>query len=86
MTTKLIRQKLAGYIEQADPQKLKALYTLLQAEVEDMDMQDEIEEEMDEAFWNELDRRSAEMEKGVNVITREESKERGLTQLVSAKK
>lgn len=60
MTTNTIRRKLTEYIQDADPKKLKAIFTLLQDDV----AQREEDEEIDDELLAELDRRSEEMISG----------------------
>jgi putative addiction module component (TIGR02574 family) len=60
-----IRRKLHDYLEVADDKKIKAIYTLVEQEVE------EGIEEYTEAFKAELDRRYEEHKKGAGTISRE---------------
>jgi hypothetical protein len=71
MTTNTIRKKLADYVQQkASPQKLKAIYALVER---DLEMKEE--DEIDGELLTELDKRSAEMEAGINVMSVAESDE-----------
>lgn len=56
MTTNTIRKKLTNYIQEADPKKLKAIYTLVEQDVAQQE-----DEELDDELLVELDKRSAEM-------------------------
>ena len=55
MTIALIKKKLHDYIENGDPKKIKAIYAMIENEVNEyMEMKDE--------FWKEMDKRSKDME------------------------
>ena len=69
MTTNAIRCKLTEYIRDADPKKLKAIYTLVQEDV----AQRQDEEEIDDELLAELDRRSEEINRQENIMTVAES-------------
>jgi putative addiction module component (TIGR02574 family) len=59
MTTTAIRQKLYEYIRVADDKKVKAIYTMVEDEInEDFDWT------KDKEFIAELDRRSAQLKSG----------------------
>jgi hypothetical protein len=71
MTATLIKQKLHNYLEVADDKKLKALYTIIGAEVEDSspDYSNELKAE--------LDKRTADLLSGkAKTISSTESKKR----------
>ena len=70
MTTAAIRQKLHNYLETADDKKIKAIYTLVEDEVE------EAQEDYTDEFKAELDRRYEEYKKDGKVVTMEEMNER----------
>lgn len=70
MTTKAIRKELTDYMQKASPQKLKAIYTLVQHDIVELE-----ESDIDDELMAELNKRSAEMERGVNVMTAAESDE-----------
>ena len=57
MTTAAIREKLHEYIRVADDKKLKAIYTILESEIEDP-----YDHWNDPVFVEEMERRSKEME------------------------
>jgi hypothetical protein len=59
MTTAAIREKLYEYIRVADDKKLKAIYTILESEIEE-----ETEWWKNEAFVNELDKEYDAWKKG----------------------
>jgi len=52
MTTKAIRQKLVDYLQVADDKKIKAIYTMVEDEI------NTTENEWDESYIEELDKRS----------------------------
>jgi putative addiction module component (TIGR02574 family) len=56
MTTLTIKQKLVDYINRADAKKVKAIYTLVENEIDDIWQNKE--------FIAELDRRVADMKSG----------------------
>jgi hypothetical protein len=59
MSASTIREKLYDYIRFADEKKVKAIYTILEAEItEELNLWD------DPAFVDELDKRLAEFESG----------------------
>lgn len=66
----VIRQKLIDYIKVADAVKVKALYTLLEDEI------DQPEIELTEEQKAELNRRYAYYKNGGEMISEEESKKR----------
>jgi len=71
MDTGVIRQKLHNYFEVADDKKVKAIYTMMETEIEEsgLDYTDE--------FKNELDRRYEDYKSDkVKMVTAEESKKR----------
>ena len=71
MSPQIIRQKLREYVEAATDDKLQALYTILQKEV------DEIVPDYSEGFVSELDRRyNAYMADKSTAISSTESKVR----------
>src|ERR1700733_8415881 len=81
MTTAAIRQKLHNYLETADDKKIKAIYTLVEDEV-NIPAEDYTDE-----FKAELERRNAPYETGSGkVVTSAESKKRIKELLTSAKK
>ncbi len=82
MTTKTIRQKLYDYIRVAEDKKIKALYTMLEGEIET-----NYEWWNDAQFIAELDRRSAAYISGkVKGINWEEAKKRILSSSKAGKK
>jgi len=81
MNTAAIRQKLHSYLEVADDKKIKAIYAIMENEVEEsaVDYTDE--------FKAELDRRYADYKSGkAKMITEAESKRRIEKILKSARK
>lgn len=59
MTTTTIRQKLYDYIRVANDKKVKAIYTMLEAEVEE-----NYDHWNDKAFVDELNKRSEDYQQG----------------------
>jgi len=71
MATNAIRQKLHNYLEVADDKKVKALYVMMQDEIEESAV------EYTDDLKKELDKRYSNFKKGnVKVITADESKKR----------
>ncbi len=71
MNTTAIRQKLHNYLETANDKKIKAIYTLVEAE-----MEEQTEDYTDE-FKAELDRRHASYNDGSEkIVSADESKQR----------
>lgn len=58
MRTSEIRQKLFEYIRVADDKKVKAIYTMIESEIQ------EDEDIWTDEFLNELNKRTAELESG----------------------
>jgi len=80
MSTTVIRQKLHNYLEVADDKKVKAIYTMMEAEIEENDI------EYSDEFKNELDRRYTEYKEGnAKIVTAEESSKR-IEKLLKAKR
>jgi hypothetical protein len=70
MTTNAIRQKLYDYIRVAEDKKVKAIYTMLEGEIEEI-----YEWWNDKAFMAVLDKRSAEYKSGkIKGVSWEEAK------------
>ncbi len=65
MNTTIIRQKLHEYIKVADDKKVKAIYTIVESDINEMN-----EWWNDESFIAELDKRSSDLKSG---------KEKGVT-------
>ncbi len=81
MTTALIRQRLYEYIRVADEKKVKAIFTMVEDELEDHDWT------KDKAFLAELDRRSADLKSGkVKGIPWEDAKKQILASHKTKKK
>ena len=71
MTTNTIRQKLHSYLEVADDKKVKAMYVMMEGDIEESAM------EYSDEFKNELDMRYADYKSGkTKAITSSESKKR----------
>lgn len=81
MSTSAIRQKLHNYLEVADDKKVKAIYAIMETEVE----KNTIDYTND--FKEELDRRYADYKSGkAKMITSQQSKRRIQKILKSARK
>lgn len=75
MTTSVIRQKLYDYIRDAEDRKVKAIYTMLEAELEGEDY----DRWNDEAFVAEMVKRSEDLQSGkVKGVSWEEVKKKAL--------
>ncbi len=71
MSTAVIRQKIHNYLEVADDKKVKAIYMMMEDEIE------ETVSEYSEEFKRELDKRYAEYKSGkAKTFTSEQSKRR----------
>ena len=71
MSTSAIRQKLHSYLEVADDKKVKAMYVMMEEEIEESAV------EYTDEFKKELDRRYADYKSGkAKMITAAESKRR----------
>ena len=71
MNTAAIRQKLHSYLEVADDKKVKAIYAIMENEIEESSV------EYSDDFKAELDRRYAEYKSGKSkIVTAQESKRR----------
>lgn len=71
MTTLSIRQQLHNYLEVADDKKIKAIYTMMEDEINERTV------EYTEEFKTELDGRQADYKAGkAKIITAAESKKR----------
>lgn len=71
MSTAEIRQKIHNYLEIAGDKKVKAIYTMMEAEIE------EAEIEYSSEFKEDLDQRYSNYKKGITKpISAEESKKR----------
>ena len=71
MTTHALRQKLHSYLEVADDKKIKAMYIMMEEDIEESAV------EYTDAFKKELDRRHAEYKSGkAKMITAAESKKK----------
>ncbi len=80
MTTALIRQKLYEYIRVADDKKVKAIFTMVEDEIEEYDWT------KDKEFIAELDRRSADYKSGkVKGIPWEDAKKQLLATQIKKK-
>lgn len=71
MTTLSIRQKLHNYLEIADDKKVKAIYTILEEDIEESSI------EYSQELKDELDKRFEDLKSGKAIaISAEESKKR----------
>ena len=71
MDTATIRQQLHNYLEIADDKKVKAIYTIIEKDIQENDF------EYPEGLKNELDKRYKEYKNGTaEMITSSESKKR----------
>lgn len=81
MNTAAIRQKLHSYLEVADDKKIKAIYAIMEDDIEDRAI------EYTDEFKKELDRRTSDYKSGkTKGLTEAESKKRIQNILNSAKK
>jgi putative addiction module component (TIGR02574 family) len=81
MVTAAIRQKLHNYLETANDKKVKAIYTMVEDEIENTAV------EYTDEFKKELDRRYAAYKNGTSkAVTATESKKRIQKLLKSARK
>lgn len=81
MTTTAIREKLAKYLKVADDKKVKAIYTMVEDEITTS------ENDWDEDFINELEKRSTRAAKGIaKTYSWEETKKDAINKVNSKKK
>jgi hypothetical protein len=81
MTTTAIRKKLVDYLQTADDKKVKAIYTMVEDEIETK------ANDWDEEFFTELDRRSKSFEDGTaKTYTWEEAKKAAIESLTAKEK
>ena len=80
MTTTAIRKKLVDYLKIADEKKLKAIYTMVEDEIATE------ENDWNEDFYKELQRRSRNFNKGTKTYTWEETKQEALKRVKSKSK
>jgi hypothetical protein len=81
MTTSAIREKLVSYLQVADDKKLKAIYTMVEDEI------NTAENDWDEDFINELENRSKSFVTGnAKTYTWEETKQAAVSRVASKKK
>lgn len=80
MTTTVLRQRLHSYLEVADDKKIKAIYAIMEEQI------DAFDEEYSDAFKTELDSRYAAYKNGrAEVVTAGESKKR-ISEILNAKR
>ena len=70
MTTTAIRKKLTDYLQVADDKKIKAIYVLLEDDIDQPAL------EYTEELKAELDKRYADYKKGGKLVSASESKKR----------
>jgi hypothetical protein len=81
MTTNTIRQKLVDYMKVADDKKVKAIYTMVEDEI------NTAENEWDEGFMKELENRSKSFANGTaKTYSWEETKKAAAEKVKSKKK
>lgn len=81
MTTSAIREKLVNYLQIADDKKLKAIYTMVADEI------NTIENDWDEDFVNEMEKRSKSFRDGTaKTYTWEETKQAAIDNVAAMKK
>jgi len=81
MTTSVIREKLVNYLQVADEKKIKAIYTMVEDEI------NTIENDWDEDFINELEaRRRSFIDGTAKTYTWEETKQAAIDRVASRKK
>lgn len=81
MTTSIIRQKLHSYLEVADDKKVKAMYVMMEGDIEESAV------EYSDGFKKELDTRYADYKSGkAKIFTAAESKRRIQKLLKSGRK
>ncbi len=81
MTTTAIRQKLVNYIKIADEQKIKAIYTMVEDEINTS------ANEWDEDFLKEMERRSKGFSNGsIKAFSWEETKQAAIQKVKQARK
>ncbi len=81
MTTSAIREKLTDYIKVADDKKIKAIYTMVEDEI------NTAENDWDEAFIDELEKRSLSFTNGTaKTYTWEETKQAAIDSVAAKRK
>ncbi|MES2702873.1 MAG: addiction module protein [Bacteroidota bacterium] len=81
MTTTVIRQKLSTYMQTADDKKIKAIYTIVEDEIETA------ANDWDNDFKRELERRSKAFKNGTSkAYTWEETKRAAIAKVKGKKK
>jgi len=81
MTTTAIREKLVSYLQVADEKKLKAIYTMVEDEI------NTAANDWDDDFMKELERRSKSFINGTaKTYTWEETKQAAINKVKSKKK
>jgi hypothetical protein len=81
MTTTIIRKKLVDYLKVADDKKVKAIYTMLEDEI------NTAENDWDKNFVKELNRRSKQFKKvNSKVYTWEETKKAAIEKVKAKRK
>ncbi len=81
MNTTTIRERLVNYLQVADEKKLKAIYTMVEDEI------NTAENDWDEEFVKELKRRSRSFTRGkAKTYTWQETKEAAMNKAISNRK
>ena len=81
MTTTIIRKKLVDYLRVADDKKVKAIYTMVEDEI------NTAENDWDKNFVKEINRRSRDFKKGKSkTYTWEETKKAAIEKLKAKRK
>ena len=80
MTTTSIKQKLHNYLEVADSKKLKALYTIIEADIED------ISSNYTKEFKVKLDERNSSFKTGKAVVVSAKDSQKRIQRIIKSSK